>query len=68
MNRNGEKLCDATCKDCIYSTDGSSHEYNCVYILYIGKRRPCPPGIDCTVKREITTKNRMGAYYGCDRI
>lgn len=48
-----------TCNGCIYNRPlcSSSHEATyCAYILITGRRRPCPPGEGCTVKRTGTRR------------
>lgn len=42
------------CEDCrfsvpIYMGDGDELMTACVYILRMGRRRPCPPGAGCAV-------------------
>lgn len=46
------------CEGCLYY--GGEFEYNkcCNYIFVHGKKRPCPPGKDCTVK---VKKSRINA-------
>ena len=39
------------CKGCIYSCLLWADWYSCDYIFKTGKRRPCPPGEGCTVKK-----------------
>ena len=39
------------CRGCIYAGWTSSGDACCDYILIVGRRRPCPPGKECTVKR-----------------
>lgn len=39
------------CRDCYYWTGMNSGCYCCNYIFYENRKRPCPPGKDCTVKR-----------------
>lgn len=39
------------CRDCYYWTGMNSGCYCCNYIFYEDRKRPCPPGKDCTVKR-----------------
>lgn len=43
------------CRDCrfsvpVYIGDGDELMNCCVYILRMGRRRPCPPGEACTVR------------------
>lgn len=45
------------CEKCDYSTRVICNEYGrpgiaCVYILFTGMRRPCPPGDSCTVFKQ----------------
>lgn len=42
-----EKVCDASCKGCIYVGELSGLPC-CNYLLQVGKIRPCPPGEGCT--------------------
>lgn len=39
---------DPKCKGCIYLSESVGC---CDYIGHTDKRRPCPPGKDCTVKK-----------------
>ena len=39
------------CRDCIYAVKLTRHGTACYYIMYRGKRRPCPGGAECTVRR-----------------
>lgn len=43
------------CKGCIYSCLLSGY-YACDYLLIVGKRRPCPPDVPCTVKKVADKK------------
>lgn len=51
---------DGNCIDCVYSTKiGIGYLfYACEYLDRVGKRRPCPYGHGCTVKRTIRKKVR----------
>lgn len=40
------------CEGCIYFYGGQEINRCCNYLLDTGKRRPCPPGTECTVKKE----------------
>lgn len=46
----------ARCRGCIYSTEteiGADGRLTaCYYIVFTGKRRPCPPGDRCTEYKE----------------
>lgn len=46
------KVTTSFCRGCIYraSTGGMN---SCDYIFKTGKRRPCPPGKDCTVRTTV---------------
>lgn len=55
------RLCDKTCYGCHYaelSDDGETPI--CLYILFTGKRRPCPAGEGCTVR---ASQLRLGAVW-----
>lgn len=39
------------CIGCAYFGGENSVNNSCNYIFIVGKRRPCPPGKDCTVKK-----------------
>ncbi len=41
---------DKNCNGCKYYHQISTHLLGCHYIFMEGKRRPCDPGKDCTVK------------------
>ena len=43
------------CQGCIYY--GGDYYRCCNYILVMGKRRPCPPGKGCTVRKERGKKH-----------
>lgn len=65
LSGNGMKLCDTNCLGCHYaklSYDGESPI--CLYILFTGKRRPCPMGEGCTVRKEQLSIGAVweGAY------
>lgn len=49
------KAMQRSCEGCYYFSG-----WNCDYILFEKKRRPCPPGSQCTVKssRRITAQDR----------
>lgn len=51
---------DKDCKGCCHYRCGNGWLYVCSYIFDVGKRRPCPPGKDCTVK-ETERKTRSGS-------
>jgi hypothetical protein len=40
------------CEGCDYFFGDYESNKCCNYIFIEGKRRPCPPGKDCTVKKE----------------
>ena len=40
---------DKKCKKCIYWKGGHEDTLCCNYIFMERKRRPCPPGDECTV-------------------
>lgn len=42
----------------VYMGDGDDLLTACVYILRQGRRRPCPPGRDCTVYEPAETPER----------
>lgn len=44
------------CKGCAYWCGGPTTTKTCDYILIEGKRRPCPPGEGCTVKKREKRK------------
>ena len=44
-------MSDVHCCNCYYYQGGSELDLCCCYILLNGKKRPCPPGKDCTVKK-----------------
>ena len=52
---NNQKIYDRACKGCIYLTFLNGYVGCCNYLFQVGKRRPCPPGKDCTAKE---TKKR----------
>lgn len=43
---------DKHCEGCHYYRCICTGWMGCNYILLTGKKRPCPPGKDCTVKKE----------------
>ena len=45
------------CKGCIHCTDIGG-TWGCTYIFDVGHKRPCGPGIECTVKKKRTRKRR----------
>lgn len=44
------------CKGCAYWCGGKTTIKTCDYMLITGKRRPCPPGEGCTVKKREKKK------------
>ena len=44
-----EKI-NSNCVDCVYQGKVAGGDVHCAYIFKVGKRRPCPPGDECTVK------------------
>lgn len=48
----GIKLCDSYCKGCVFERGRDVSKFPaCVYILRTNKRRPCPAGTGCVVRR-----------------
>lgn len=47
---------DRPCVGCLHFYGACDNNLCCNYIFDVGKRRPCPPGEKCTVKRPITCK------------
>ena len=46
------------CGGCIYYYGPSEGTICCNYLLDTGKRRPCPPGKDCTVRKSRRNKKK----------
>ena len=46
------------CKTCKYG----NKEAVCIYILYAQHRRPCPPGIGCTVYEKIEDRRELQQF------
>ena len=53
-------MATSNCDNCVYRTviGGTS---GCNYLFVTGKRRPCPPGDECTVKVGREVKRRKKA-------
>lgn len=47
---------DHPCAGCLHYYGCNKNNVCCNYIFDVGKRRPCPPGEKCMVKRPITCK------------
>ncbi len=47
-----EKIVDEHCLGCKYYRQIYECLYYCAYLIQTDKRRPCPPGKDCTVKEK----------------
>lgn len=47
-----KKTYNRACLGCIYMGWVGSYLGCCNYLLMTGKRRPCPPGKECTVKHK----------------
>lgn len=45
------------CRGCIHFYGSYEFSKSCNYIFDTGIRRPCPPGVNCTVKR-LTRKDQ----------
>lgn len=46
-------ICDSYCKGCVYNQIAAGdYQTMCVYYLATDKRRPCPAGKGCTVRKE----------------
>lgn len=54
-----KKIHDLACKGCIYLAYLNGYLGCCDYIFKVGKRRPCPPGKDCTVKEMKRRKSKI---------
>ena len=46
------KVYNKACAGCVYMTFIAGYLGCCDYIFMEGKRRPCPPGKGCTVKKK----------------
>lgn len=52
-----ESVCSRHCKGCVYNAEMASIRYGyCNYIFTEKKRRPCPAGKGCTVRKKGRTK------------
>ena len=49
---------DKFCDDCYWYKPVYNGFRCCHYLLMTGKKRPCPPGKDCTVKVTVKVKRR----------
>ena len=50
-------VCDRHCKGCVYNAEMSNIRYGyCNYLFVEKKRRPCPAGKGCTVKKKGQTR------------
>ena len=47
-----ETLIDKHCMGCKYYAGITEYIYYCSYFMKEDKRRPCPPGKGCTVRKE----------------
>lgn len=52
MTEEKQRLFDKHCKGCKYYVGITSLIYCCQYYEMEDKLRPCPPGKDCTVRKE----------------
>ena len=50
---------DPACVGCIYMGWIACYMGCCNYLLMTGKRRPCPPGKDCTVKYKPKKRKKV---------
>ena len=53
------------CKGCVYGVRMSGDIFYCDYLTRVGKRRPCPPGDECTVR--VTTRQQRARENGEDK-
>ena len=51
---------DRHCLGCKYYCSIYPELYYCSYLIQTDKRRPCPPGKDCTVKEKGKPKKNNG--------
>lgn len=53
-------MVDESCVGCVYYwvSYGCAEYQACDYIMRTGKRRPCPSGKECTVRKQINTRRR----------
>ena len=49
------------CKGCAYAVSLTG-EWYCDYLLLTGRRRPCPPGKSCTVRKEADLTKKGSTY------
>lgn len=63
-----EKRLDANCVDCVYSVwlypPNMERFCGCDYMGITGKRRPCPYGAGCTVKKKKKKPRRVITPWG----
>lgn len=50
---------DKHCVGCYFYRCICTGWVGCHYILLTGKKRPCPPGKDCTVKKERRRRKKV---------
>ena len=60
-------VCDEYCLNCKYFYGSSEYELCCTYYLETDKRRPCPAGTGCTVKKKSKQK-RMCQKFQHERM
>ena len=54
------------CEGCLHFYGAYKHNRCCNYMFDTGKRRPCPGGAECTVKRPITCKKDLRLRKGIE--
>ena len=54
-------MIDKNCWNCFYWQGHSEPAMCCNYLLITDKRRPCPPGKDCTVKKPRKRRRKKQA-------
>ena len=59
MRKKKIKLCNEYCKGCFHYAENINA---CLFILDIGKCRPCPAGTGCCVKQEGNRKYTSDEY------
>ena len=56
MAEAAKNVCDETCEGCMYYAQVNRLDWFCNYYFKTDKRRPCPAGKGCTVRREKRRK------------